>query len=77
MKFLRMLRRGIPKIKPWVQRVLDVLDVADWKTWVWYSLLGMERLVSVLLVAAKKRGYQPADIHVKNGRFFIVRRGAR
>jgi hypothetical protein len=68
----RQVRRQIATAKPWVQRVLDLLDLFDWKTWVWYSLLGIEKIVTGLIVRAKRRGFQPGEMRVKRGKFYVV-----
>lgn len=70
---LRRLQRGIARIKPWMQRTLDLLDILDWKTWVWYALLGMEQMVTTLLVHAKRRGFKPAELRVKDGKFYVAK----
>lgn len=71
---LRTLKRGIARIKPWANHVLQILDIFDWKTWVWYSLLGIERLVTALLVHAKRRGFEPAELRLKHGKFYVAKK---
>lgn len=72
---LRAVRRRWHRVRPWIARVLLWLDWADWKTWVWYGLLGIERLANAWLVAAKRRGFDPADLQmVRGGRFKVVPR---
>jgi hypothetical protein len=69
---LRRVHRTWRRVKPWVQRVLDVLDVFDWKTWVWYSLLGMESLTTTILQWGKRRTRCPGQIVRRGGKFYIV-----
>ena len=72
MTALRRLHRAFPRIMRWVRRVLDVWELADWKTWVWYSILGTERVTTALLVWAKRRTHCPAHLVLKDGRFYIA-----
>lgn len=71
---LRAFRRRLQAVLPWAERVLLWLDWADWKTWVWYGLLGLDHLTSAWLVAAKRRGFDPADLKQVGGRFKVVPR---
>ena len=75
MNALRRLRAWIRRGKPWLERVLNALDWADWKTWIWYGVLGTEKLSLILIRWAKRRyGQPPADIRYVNGKFLIVSR---
>ena len=69
---LRRLSRQLRRIRPWVKRALDLLDVADWKAWIWYGLLGIERITNKLLVWAKRTTDCPAEVVLRHGKFYIA-----
>lgn len=71
MKRLRWLRNGLRRIKPWANNILQMLDWADWKTWVWYSLLGVEKVTNTVLKWAKGKA-RPAKLVHKKGKFYVV-----
>src|SRR5262245_34437004 len=66
------MSRGLRRVKPWANNILQMLDWADWKTWVWYSLLGVERLTNTLIVWMKRKTQCPAHVIYRDGRFYIV-----
>lgn len=68
---LRMVRRGIARFKPVAENVLQLLDWADWKTWVWYSILGVEKVTNELVRWMKRTSDCPARLVLKNGKFYI------
>ncbi len=71
MKPLRSFRKALTRFKPWANNILQVLDWADWKTWVWYSILGVEQVTNTILRWAKKKT-RPAHVVYKRGRFYVV-----
>lgn len=70
---MRRVWRGLRTVKPWVRRGLDVLDLFDWKAWIWYGLIGMETFTKALLVRAKRRGWDPGEVRLTKTQRFVIR----
>lgn len=74
MRLMRFVSRGLRRVKPWAENVLQILDWADWKTWVWYSLLGLERIANAIVLWSKRQQKQAELRMTKNGVFYVARK---